>query len=338
MNITKTLTDTFTWVASSDIEVDLPLEGLITRIDFEVYLDMSATIAGDCATYGLWRAIEGFKIQGGSGINYFNMGGKQSGLLWHYLNLLDFPARSWRDLTADTQYALLRFHAGSRPRDIYGRDNPFDLTAAIPAFAEGNLKAIWTTGATDDTVDDTLNISAMTIRVTVYEVLGGEAAWNRMIPISSHYTYNPAATKPSLGGQVDVPIGNHVRRIALMCQDSTALTGFGRLVVGDQITELALLLPKISTPLIYQRTRTMQLGAPKFDGMQVVNTPNVLSPWAVEGFHCLDLRQYDDRDYGLDTRNLRGGDVKLAMTVDTYSSSDREIIFYDQVQRYGGAA
>lgn len=337
MNVTKKLTDTFTWAASSEIEVGLPTEGLITRIDFELFLTAAGAISAELATYGLFRAVEAFKIVGGGGRNYFSMSGKQMGMLWHYINLLDFPGTSWHDVVATSQYLAWRIHFGARPRDVYGRDNPFDLTAAIPAMDETNLKAVWSTGAAAATIDNAQSISSATMRITVHEVLRGESAWSRMVPVSSSETYNPGGTRDNLGGEVDVPTGGYVKRIAVMCQDNTSLTSNGRLVVGDQVTELGLRLVKANnTQLISVRTKALELGQVQFDGMQVVDTPNTLSPWSVPGFYVLDLRQYDDRDYGLNVQAFRSGDVKLGMTINTYNADDREYIWYDQYQRYGG--
>ncbi len=335
MNVTKKLTDTFTWAASSDVEVPLPTEGLITRVDFELYLTAGAAISAENATYGLWRAVENFKIVGGGGRQYFSMVGKQMGMLWHYQNILDFPGKSWHDLVATSQYLTWRCHFGSRPRDIYGRDNPYDLSAAIPAMDESNLNAVWTTGAAADTIDGAQDISSATMRVTIHEVLGGEKAWSRKYPLSSTETFNPGGTKDNLGAEVDIPTGKSVRRILLMCQDATALNAQGRLVVGDQVTELGVRLIKPQArQVIYARSKQLELNNPKFDGFQVVDTPNTLSPWTVPGFYNLDLRPYFHPDYGLDARILRPGDVKLGMTIGSYASADSEYIWYDQLQAY----
>ena len=339
MNVTKKLSETFTWAASTDVSVDLPTEGLITRVDFELYITAGGAVSAEMATYGLFRAIEAFKIMGGGGKNYFSMSGKQMGMLWHYLNLIDFPGSVWRDVVATSQYIKLRCHFGSRPRDIYGRDNPFDLTVAIPAMDETNLQAIWTTTPAADIIDGVQDISSATMRVTVHEVLGGEKAWSRMVPVSSSYTLNPQGTRSGLGVKLDVPTGAFVRRIALMAQDDTALTAQGRLCVDNQIEEIALQIPKFGLEPLNLRTRQLSLQNPLFDGMQTEDVPNTQAPWAVEGFYMLDLRKYDHRDYGLDTTrhtNLRNGDVKLAMTIGSYAATEREYIWYDQVEPHGG--
>lgn len=336
MNVTKKITDTFTWTASTDQEVSLPTEGLITRIDFELALTMAGAVSGAMATHGLYRTIEAFKVQGGGGINYFSMNGKQMGMLLHFVNLIDFPCHLWHDVIATSQNVGWRLHFGSRPRDAYGRDNPFDLSAAIPAMNETNLKVIWSPCAAADTVDDGVDVSSATLYMTIHEVLGGEGAWSRMVPMSTSETYNPGATKSDLGGQVDVPTGGYVRRIALMAQDDTSLTGNGRLLVENQVTELGLILVKGNRRLISARTKTLEMQNPKFDGLTAADAPDTWAPWSQPGIYCLDLRPYDNGDYGLDTTKMRSGDVKVGMTIGAYASTEREYLWYDQVKPYGG--
>lgn len=337
MNLTKRIVDTMTWNASSDLTLDLPTEGLITRIDLECYITMSGGVSGALASLGLWRFIQSLRIQGGGGKDYFSMSGVQMGTMLHYLNLLDFPGSTWKDLVATSQYIAFRLHFGSKPRDIYGRDNPFDLSVAIPAFAEKDLKLIWTTTAAADTIDGVVDISSGTIRATVHLVQGGEAVWPKMIPTSVSTSVDPGATKTDLSLVENVPIGAYVRRIVVMAHDDTAVGSNGPLVVGDQIDELGLKLVKDNRRLIHIRTRTMEVcGSPWFDGGIIVDTPNTLDAFSQPGLHTLDLRQYGDRDYGLDARGMNTGDLELAMTIGTYASGDIVRVWYDQVQPWSG--
>lgn len=342
MNICKKITDTLTYSAGNDVQIDLPTDGMITRIEAELYLTASGAAAAALSTVGLWRAIQNLKIQGGGGKSYFGMTGTQMGILLHYLNLVDFPGTCWREIVATSQYVAWRLHFGSRPRDIWGRDNPFDLTAAIPAVDETNLKFTWTCCASDDTIDDTLTVSSGTMRVTVYEVLPPGRGqyppnWTRMIPVSSSESYDPGATKSDLSGERDVPTGNYVRRIAIMALDATAGSSNGPLLKDDQMTEVGLKLVKENRRLIEVRAKQLELQNPILDGMQVIDTPNTMSPHnPTGGLYLLDLRQYDHADYGLDCTRMTTGDVKLGMTIGAYSSAEKEHIWYDQIQRYGG--
>ena len=335
MNITKKLVETLTWAASSDQQVELPNEGLITRIDLELYTTMSGAVSGDMLTVGLWRMIENLKVEGGGGKAYFGLTGIDMGILLHYLNLRDFPGVTWHDIVATSQYSLWRLHFGSRPRDIWGRDNPFDLTAAIPAQDETNLRLTWTTCGATDTVAPTATVSSATMRVTVHEVLGLPTT-GLMVPVSSSESYDPGATKSDLSGERDVPTGSWVRRIAIMALDATAAASDGPLLKDDQMTEVGVKLVKENRRLIEVRAKTLELGNPKWDGMGVANTPNTQDPFSIPGLYCLDLRQYDHPDYGLDARGFNTGDIKLGMTIGAYGSAEKEHIWYDQVQSYPG--
>ena len=336
MNIVKKLTDTLTYSAGNDVQIDLPNEGIITQVDWELYLTANASCASALAVMGLYRAIQNMKIEGGGGKSYFSMTGTQMGMLLHWLNMVDYPGKCWRDIVATSQYLCGRIHFGSRPHDVYGRENPFDLTAGIPAQDETNLKFTWSCAASDDTIDGTNTISSGTMRVQVSEVLGQPTA-GLMIPVSSSESYDPGATKSDLSGERDVPTGNYVRRIAIMALDATAGSSDGPLLSSDQMTEVGIKLPKENRRLIEVRSKQLELSQPLWDGMQVADTPNTQSPHnTTGGFYLLDLRQYDHPDYGIDARRLNTGDLKLGMTIGDYSSAEKEHIWYDQIQMYAG--
>ena len=336
MNIVKKLTDTLTYSAGNDVQIDLPNEGIITQVDWELYLTLDAGAASTMSVLGLWRAIQNMKIEGGGGKSYFSMTGTQMGMLMHHLNVLDYPGKCWRDIVATSQYIAGRIHFGSRLHDVYGRENPFDLTAGIPAQDETNLKFTWTCAASDNTVDATRTISSGTMRVQVSEVLGQPTA-GLMIPISSSESYDPGATKSDLSGQRDIPTGSYVRRIAIMAIDATAGTSSGPLLLDTLVTEAGILLPKENRRLIEVRAKQLELQNPLWDGMQVANTPNTQSPHnTTGGMYVVDLRQFDHPDYGLDARRMNTGDLKLGLTIGTYASSSKAIMWYDQVQMYAG--
>lgn len=341
MNITKPVVDTLTWAASSDKQVDLPNEGLITEIECELYLTMNGSIAADSHALALWRAVQSIKIEGGGGKTYFGMSGTQMGMMLHYLNLIDFPGKNWHEIVATSQYLSWRIHFGSRPYDIFGRRNPFDLTCAIPAFKETNLKFTWTTTA-NDALSVAQTISSATMRLLVHEVLPtkeGIAAWSKKIPVSSSEAYDPGATKSDYTAQRDVPTGNHIRRIAIMALDATATGANGPLLKSDQMTEVGILLNKENRWIFKAREQALRLQNPLVDGMQLLDAANTLSPYDVPGLYVIDLRPFDNPDYGLDARNyskhpMSPGDVKLGMTIGAYSAAEMEHIWYDQVQDY----
>ena len=341
MNITQKLVDTMTWAASADKQVDLPNDSFITEIDLELSLTMSGSGAAALATHGLWRAIQSLKIAGGSGKDYYSMSGVQMGVLMHYLNLVDYPTiRTWHEIVATTQIVSWKLHFGSRPYDIFGRRNPCDLSAALPAMDEANLKLTWTCTPAN-ALDDIITISSGTMRVTVHKVQAVNEAQELAIkrglyvPVSSSEAYDPGATKSNLSGQRFVPTGNYLKRIVIAAQDDTGVGSNGPLFVGNQVTEVGIKLAKANTWLIDAvRTAQLQLNNPKFDGMEVVDTPNVQSPWAPAGFYLLDLRQYDKEDLGLDTRGLGSNDVILGLTIGAYASGEVEQIWYEQYEPY----
>lgn len=336
MNIAEKLTDTLTYGAGLDKQVDLPTDGVITRIDLECSVTLDGSAASNLSVLGLWRIMQNLKVEGGGGKVYFGMSGTQMGMLLHYLNLVDFPGTTWREIVATTQAIRWRLHFGSQPRDVYGRDNPFDLSCAIPAQSETNLKLTWGCSASDDVVDATRTISSATMYVTTYRVLGVPSV-GLMVPISSSESCDPSATKSDLSYQRDIPSGSYVRRIAILAIDATAGSSAGPLLKDDQMTEVGIYLVPENSWLMKVRAKTIELSNPLLDGMQVVNTPNTQSPFnSTGGLYLIDLRQFgQSRLYGLDATNRGSKDTKLAMTIGAYSSAETEHVFYDMVRPFG---
>ena len=339
MNTQKKLVETMTWAASTDQQVELPTAGLITEIDLELSLTLSGAAAAALSAMGLWRAIQGLRIEGGSGRQYYSMNaGIQMGILMHFLNMVDFPGRTWREIVATTQTIQWKLHFGSRPFDMFGRHNPSDLTAAIPGYAETKPKLIWTPTA-NTALDDTITISSGTMRVFVTEVLDGFAEWERlgrMMPVSSSEGVDPGATKDNLSFQRDIPTGKHVRRIGIMALDATAYTSNGPLLKDDQLTEVGIFDSKRNSWLITARQQALALQNPLLDGMQVVDTPNTISPFNPGGLWVVDLRKFGNPDWGLNTVGAAQGDWKLGMTIGSYASAEKEHIFYDMLERFQG--
>lgn len=347
MNIVNRIVSGLTWAASSDVDKDLSNSGFLTALDIEVTTTMSGSET-QLSTFAKWRMIQSMKIQGGSGKVYYNPSGTQMGVAMHLLNLRDYPGRTWRELDAAASSVKWRIQFSPRKRDVWGRDNPFDLTAAIPAMDETNLKLIWSTTANTAINNDT-TISSATMYVTEYRVLpesaAQEAAIKRrlMVPISSSEAYDPGASKSNLSGERYVPTGKFVKRISILATDATAYTSHGPLFNTDQVTEVGLYLAKSGVWIVNAvRAKNLALGVPLNDGYDVIDTPNTMSPWASPGFYVLDLGQHggdsefgEGKDFGLDTRGMGSQDVKLAMTID-YASAEKEQIFYEQFEPYAG--
>lgn len=338
-NVTKTIVDQGTWAASSDVQVDLPREGAITRLTLEFQYTVTACLAANTNTeFSQFKPVQNLKIEGGGGKNYLGAVGEQMGRLLHFLNQYDFPGRMFQKaMTTNTIFGTIVLHFGSRPRDMYGRDNPFDLTAFVPAKDESTLKLTWTTAAAVDICDTAIDISAGTMVVTVHEVLG-LPNMDGMIPVSSTEFFAHASNKSDLSQQFDVPTGQFLRRIIILQQDATGISSGGPLVSNDEIGRVGLILPKENRRLVELDWEAFitENGIQRFPAMTAAGAVTKPIDEVVEGFGVIDLRKYANPDYGLDLRNYATGDVKLGLTIENYSSGDDTIIFYDTIQPYKG--
>ena len=338
-NVTKKLVDTLTWAASSDVQVDLPKEGAITRIVIDYYLTTTAILAADSNTeFAQWKPIQNLKIEGGGGKQYVGAVGNQMGRLLHFLNQKDFPGAMFQKaMTTDTIFGSVILHFGSRPRDMYGRDNPFDLTAFVPAKDESSLKLTWTTTQASDVCDTTVDISAGVMTVTAYEVLG-LPNMDGMVPVSNTESYAHTADKSDLSAQFNAPTGLFLRRIAIMQQDDTNLASGGPLLSSDEIGKVGILLPKENRRLVEIDWEALiqECGIPREQTISAAGAVTKPPEKVVGGFGVIDLRKYGNPDYGFDLRNYSPGDVKLGLTIENYASGDDTIIFYDTIQPYKG--
>ena len=337
--------DSATWSADGEISTDIDKVGLITRIDVTVELTPSATLSGANQADGLWRLIQNMRIEGGSH-TYFNLpgdDGAMGGTLLHYLNVIDGFGHGHEngDILAPSEtYVPVNFvlHCGSRPRDKYGRDNPFDLTAFIPAYDESSLTALWKTSG-NDVVDDTVTINSAVARFTLHRITGTEAeilaemerqevplppGANGMVPAWSSVVHaNAGATTDFDAEQVDVVVGTYLKRIALLFQDATADRPIR---ASDQVTEVALKSPNTTEELIK------------------VNVEYFLSRMAAgstaEGILALDLRPLAQSivgyEYGLDLRNAQNGAFKLGFLISNRAAGDDTLIIYERYQPYIG--
>lgn len=338
-NVSKTLVDQGAWAASSDVQVDLPREGAITRIAIEYQFTVTGVLAADTNTeFAQFKPIQNLKIEGGGGKQYLGAVGEQMGRLLHFLNQMDFPGKVFQKaMTTNTVFGTIVLHFGSRPRDMYGRDNPFDLTAFVPAKDESTLKLTWTTTQAADVCDTAIDISAGTMVVTVHEVLG-LPNMDGMIPVSSTEFFSHAANKSDLSQQFDVPTGQFLRRIILLQQDATAIGSGGPLVSNDEIGRVGLLLPKENRRLVEidWESFVTENGIIRFPPQTAAGAVTKPNDRSVEGFGVIDLRKYANPDYGLDLRNYATGDVKLGLSIENYASGDDTIIVYDTIQPYKG--
>lgn len=351
--IKKTEIGTLAYSASSQVPADVPRDGVITRIDCEVQVTPSATMVGANLPMGIWHIIDTLRLVGGGGKQYIGMGsGELLGRLIHGLNQFDFPGMPFvgaRDLTApNTTFVpvVFRLHFGSRPRDMYGRDNPFDLSAFVPAHRESSLKMEWGCPA-NSVMDGTVTISAATMKMTVYQILGssqeirdemarqGLDPDSPMSPVSSTESYNHTGAISDLGKQFDIPTGNFLRRIAIMAEDATTVP----VLAMDEITRVGLLLPQSGERIVDVDFSSLVTGQMPGGAMLLADEGASVDTYlqTQKGIAILDLRAHGYRDYGMDTRALKNGDVKLGVTIGTYTSGDKSYIHYDQLEKIVGA-
>ena len=349
----KTITDYITYSASTIQQTDLPRDGVITRIDCEVQLTPSATLVGANLPMGIWHMIDTLRVVGSGGVQYVGMGsGELLGRILHQVNLLDFPGHSFagpRNITApNTTYVpiVFRLHFGSRPRTIFDHDNPFDLSAFIPAHRDSSLKIEWGCPA-NSVVDGTVTVTSAIMKLTVYQVTGTEAEIKEemarqgcdptapMYPLSSTESYSHTGTLSDLSKQFDVPCGNFLRRIGIMVEDATTVP----VLASDEITRVGLLLPQTGERLVDRDFSSLLTGENPDGVMLLADEGGSVDTYrqAQTGIAILDLRPHSkDIERGLDLSSFKTGDVKLGVTIATYASGDKSYYWYDMLKQLSG--
>ena len=323
-----TQSETLTWSAGKKLQLALPKNGLITRIDIKAYITAASAVSGALSQLGLFNFIDYLTIDGGGGVSYYGMTGDWSGRMMHLANLQEFPPRSWNDIVATSQNVFWTIHFGSYPT-LNGVDNPYDLSAGIPAKDETTLNLTWTCPIAATSIDDVVDISSGTMTVTCYEVLNYPLR-GVMKPVSSTEQYAHTANKTN---RFDVPTGAYVRRIFLLSQDEVAKnTTNGPVLANDEIDTVALELPRTNETPVSVDWQTLAFTQSKPTSMQVINAPNTAYPYGPGGFAILDLRQLSNSPWGLNLTEKNTGDVKLALKVQNYSSGDDTTIFYDMLK------
>jgi len=323
--ITKRLTDTLTWAATSTVSVDLPREGLITEVRFRADITASAALSTAQQPQSMWRVVESLKIEGDGGRAYLGLDGEQTGRLLAFQNLCMGFKPLLTLQTATEEHQTFVFHPGSNPRD------PFDLTAAIPARALSTLQLKWGTGAAAD-VDDSATISSGTGYVEVDEILDVPVPKGLMTPMGSTKTDSPTATASDFSHDIDIPAGAWLRSIWILVQDETATRP---VLKDDQVTGVRVKMPKSGEYVMESNWEDLKAKTARYFGyagapLQVADaTAGRLE--IPDGLAIIDFRQFAHPIYGLDLRNYQTGDFKLGLTIGSNTSGDDEIIYWDQL-------
>lgn len=357
------------WAADATIEIDLTRVGLITRLDMTNEITPSATLTAANQPDGLFRTVGNMRIRGGSHV-YFTLpavDGGQGGTLLHYLNRIDGHGIGHADgaIAAPTRtFTFMNFvyHCGSRVRDQFGRDNPFDLSAFVPASAESQLVAEWTTYG-NDVLDDTVTISSSVMRFTISRVMGSEQeirgemqrqgiitppGAQGMVPANSAVVHpNGSTTSDFDAEQINIVPGAYLKRISWLSQDATADRPIR---AGDQVTDVAIKVPKTSEEL-YRSGVEMMTAHMEYGTNLTVNS-GALESAATEKFGVdfnaaaplgignLDLRPRAHtllgKDYGFDLRNHETGDFVLGLLITTRAAGDDTLTLFERYAPYKG--
>jgi len=347
-----TQTGTGTWAADSEISVDIDKVGLITRIDATAEITPSATIsAAYTITGGPFRIFEKLVIEGGSH-TYITMPGDDggvAGVLVHNMNEKDGhgPGHPTGAIGAPKNTATpvnLCFHMGSKPKMPSNPvvDNPYDLTAFIPAHNETQLKIVWTTSG-NDCIDATVTITSAVLRLTLSVVNGSESEIRAemarqgvrasMKPAWTAELFTHTAAKSDYTEERDVPLGAFLKRIALMCQDAT---GDRPVIATDEVTGMSLNLVLQNERLTRNYWHNFVCHNPMGS---LLNPDDGADVGGAGGFALImDLRPHATTfpEYGLDLRGYTTGSVKLGLTISNYAGGDDSLIIYDRYMPYDG--
>ena len=357
----KTQTDTAAWAAdSSGITTDVEKLGVMTRLAVTAEVTPSATFDGANQTDGLWRIIQNLRLEGGAG-PYFALPADDAcmgGTLLHYMNAVDhgLTGHASGDVTApQLTYVGVSFilHPGSRPKRWNGRDNPYDLSAIVPALYETALRTVWVTSS-NDVMDDTVTISSAVLRHTQYYITGldseiraemtrqgvaipahvrassptGEAA---MMPQWTTEVFPHTATASDYGEERNITVGGYLRRICIAEQDAT---GDRSIRAEDQVTGIKI---KINEETIVQSyvdhwTAALPVGTQLEEDEAAAD----FGGYAPAGILMKDLTEHGHPDYGVDLTSVAAGAAKLGLTIGQYASGDDSLILYDRVVPYFG--
>ena len=354
--IKETQATTGAWAAdSAGIQTDLNQQGVITRLYATVEVTPSAALTANQPD-GLWRVMKSLSVQRGSHTYFAHPSddGCMGGALLHEMNLLDGfgPGHFTGSITAPLGRAYVPvtfvWHAGSRVKDMYGRDNPFDLTGFLDYQASRPV-AVWQTSG-NDVMDDVVTITSAVIRYTICSVIGNEddirAAMaaqgvmlppgvKAMIPAWSARTIAQTATAADYTRTEDFPSGGWVKRLVLLSQDATADRTLRAI---DEVTGVAINLVRAggyaTKAFTDHHGSLQQIGSNRVAD----DAAGFFQAHCGVGFYSVDLRQYVStsnpwgRDYGVNLTGagVQGSDFQAGLTLSTYAAGDDVLMIFER--------
>lgn len=341
-----------TWAADSTISVDVESIGVITRLSFQVEVTPSATLTGANQPDSLTRLVQNIRVEGSSQV-YCTLpaeDGAHAGTLLHYLNRKDGfgIGHMSGSVTVPVGQAhipiVFRLHPGSRPRDAYGRDNPFDLTAAIPAGIESQLTLEWVTSG-NDVMDDTVTISSAVGRVLIDRItadspgeLLSEMQAQGVPGARTNHMVTPqwSAAVKSIGSTAadfvtitdDLPTGAWLKRVGLLAQDATATRPIR---AADEITRIQLKDNRRGVPLHEWHTDDLSADMPMATMTEADDAAGDFQGSAPQGVWGLDMRPLAHPEYGLNLQGVQNGDFQLAYIVTNQASGDDRLLLFERL-------
>lgn len=370
-NMTLTQTDTLTWAGDTTIAGDIERQGLITRVDIGVEIVPSATFTAANEIDGLFRLLQNFRIVGGSHV-YMTLPTDDAclgGTLLHYRSQLDGFGYGHRDggiVAPQSLYTPIIYpvHFGSHPfKD--GRENPFDLSAVIPAQHESQLRMEWTTSG-NDVVDATSTVGTTSVlRLTIHSVRGTPQELRAemmnqgvilppgttgMMPAWTGVVDSPTATTTDFDARtVALPTGGWLKRILVGVQDATATRSIR---ASDELTRWSINTNK--NERLYQAMFDLNLtkrllGSNLTADSGALESAGTLkfgadfNAHAPQGIGEIDLRVRPleamdrlanalNKEYGWDMRKVSRGDLSIGEFLGTNASGDDMMYLFERYQ------
>lgn len=374
MSITQTVT--LAWAGDTTIADDVERVGFITRVDIGIEITPSATLTGDNAIDGLFRLIQNFRIVGGSHV-YMTLPADDAclgGTLLHYKSQLDGFGYGHRDGGIAAPQSVVTpmvypVHFGTRPF-AQGHENPFDLSAFIPAAHESQLRMEWTTSG-NDVMDASVTITSAVLRLTIHRVSGTPdeiaaemqnqgvvlpSGASGMVPAWTATIDSPTATTTDFDARVvNLPTGGYLKRILVGIQDATATRSIR---ASDELTRWSINSVRTNERLyqtflmnelakrLFGSNLTLDSGASESAGTSKFGAD--FNAHAVQGIGEIDLRVRPmeskgadgrmsnalTKEYGWNMSRAARGDFTIGEFLLTNAAGDDMLYLFERYQPY----